>query len=90
MNAKISNHGPIQPEIFERLSARAQRLGKSVNDLLKDMLDEGELPERAREELSSISVEEWSQALKAWAKSHRPRSTPADDSRGSIYEGRGE
>jgi hypothetical protein len=30
----------IQPAVLIRLTAHAQRAGKTVNDLLKDMLDE--------------------------------------------------
>jgi hypothetical protein len=36
------------------------------------------------------SVEEWSRALRAWAASHPRLDQAADDSRESIYEGRGE
>jgi hypothetical protein len=36
------------------------------------------------------SVEEWSQTLHAWAASHPRLDRVADDSRDSIYEGRGE
>jgi hypothetical protein len=36
------------------------------------------------------SVEEWSQNLRAWAASHPRLDRIADDSRDSIYEGRGE
>jgi hypothetical protein len=36
------------------------------------------------------SMEEWSQSLRAWAASHPRLDQAADDSRDSIYEGRGE
>jgi hypothetical protein len=36
------------------------------------------------------SADEWSQALRAWGASHGRLDRLADDSRDSIYEGRGE
>lgn len=38
----------------------------------------------------AMSAVERSAAWRAWAASHRPLSQPVDDSRESIYEGRGE
>lgn len=39
---------------------------------------------------AELTTEEWIAELKAWAASHKPLEHPADDSRESIYEGRGE
>ena len=36
------------------------------------------------------SREEWAKAIKQWAESHAKIDKPADDSRESIYAGRGE
>jgi hypothetical protein len=36
------------------------------------------------------SRQEWIQAIRAWAASHKPEGTSADWSRESIYAGRGE
>jgi hypothetical protein len=36
------------------------------------------------------SREEWAEAIKQWAESHPKNDKPADDSRESIYAGRGE
>lgn len=35
------------------------------------------------------SRQEWSNAVREWANSHRPETTAADWSRGGIYAGRG-
>lgn len=67
-------------------------------------IDVSGLPEEAVRAVASIvsllrrpgqapsfpSVEEWSRALRAWAAGHARSSTVADDSRESLYEGRGE
>jgi hypothetical protein len=39
---------------------------------------------------SFLSREEWARAIKQWAENHPKIDKPADDSRDSIYAGRGE
>jgi hypothetical protein len=83
----------IQPAVLTRLAAHAQRTGKTVNDLLEEMLDEREGATQQPEERSSVEAvtpDEWSRALRAWAASHPVRTVIADDSRESVYEGCGE
>ncbi len=46
--------------------------------------------EEAQEHLGRITPEQRVAALRAWAESHKPVSHFVDDSRESIYEGRGE
>ena len=50
------------------------------------------IDDRLRSEPSSgeLTPEEWVKDFRQWAESHRPLPHPADDSRDSIYEGRGE
>ena len=83
----------IQPAVLTRLAEQAQRAGKTINDLLKDMLDEREdLTQQQKEvkKTAQVTADEWSRALRAWAASHPGRTELADDSREGIYEGRGE
>ena len=83
----------IQPAVLTRLAEHAQRAGKTINDLLNDMLDEREDLTRQQEELiktEHVTADKWSRSLRAWAASHPLRTVCADDSRESIYEGRGE
>ncbi len=83
----------IQPAVLTRLTEHAQRAGKTINELLTDILDERECLTRQQEELTKtahVIADEWSRALRAWAASHPVRTVLADDSRESIYEGRGE
>ncbi|MBI3757222.1 MAG: hypothetical protein HY267_04520 [Deltaproteobacteria bacterium] len=83
----------IQPAVLTRLVAHAHSTGKTVNDLLMDMLDERERITQRQEGLkmrASMTSDEWSVMLRAWAASHPMGTAVADDSRESIYEGRGE
>jgi len=82
----------IRPDVLTRLATHARRSGKTINELLQQMLDEREtsqLPEGASTAVSAIAPEEWSRALRAWAASHPVSQGLVDDSRESIYAGRG-
>jgi hypothetical protein len=83
----------VQPEVLTRLAAHARRAGKTINDLLNEMLDERECmtPQNVeRTKAVDATADEWVRALRAWAASHPIGAVLADDSRESIYEGRGE
>jgi hypothetical protein len=54
-------------------------LREAIDDRLRTEPPNGEL-----------TPEEWVKDFRDWAESHRPLPHPADDSRDSIYEGRGE
>ena len=82
----------IRPDVLTRLATYALRSGKTINELLQQMLDEREtppLPEDTSVPVSTITPEEWSRALRAWAASHPVSQGIVDDSRKSVYEGRG-
>ena len=82
----------VQPEVLTRLAEHAQRAGKTINDLLNDMLDERECmtPQKVdRTKAVDVTADEWARALRAWAATHPVGAALADDSRESIYEGRG-
>lgn len=80
----------IEPETAELLAAEARARGLSVDDYLRTLLPatngrSGETPL-----YRSATREEWVRAFREWAASHAVLSETADDSRESIYEGRGE
>jgi hypothetical protein len=54
---------------------------------LREAIDDQLLSEAPKAELTP---EEWVKDIRRWAKSHRSPPQPADASRESIYEGRGE
>ena len=83
----------VQTEVLNRLAEHARRAGKTVNDLLNDMLDERECmtPRKVdRTRAVDETADEWARALRAWAASHPVGTVLADDNRESIYVGRGE
>lgn len=83
----------IQPTVLTRLIAYAQRAGKTVNEVLQEMLDERETPPPPEEEPSAggaLTANDWSRELRAWAARHTVSTVVAEDSREHIYEGRGE
>jgi hypothetical protein len=83
----------VQTEVLNRLAEHARRAGKTINDLLNDMLDERECLTRQKVERTKavdVMADDWARALRAWAASHPVGTVLADDSRQGIYEGRGE
>lgn len=92
----MSKHNPIteqiQPDALTRLATCAHRTGKTVNDLLTEMLDEREvaMPLEEQPVVASETAKDWTRALRRWATSHPVSTGIADDSRESIYAGRGE
>ncbi len=83
----------VQAKVLTRLDEHARRAGKTINDLLNDMLDEREckISKNAQRTRSVVEgADEWTHALRSWAASHRLGAVRADDSREGIYEGRGE
>ena len=92
MSTQSSSTEKIQPAVLTRLAAHARHAGKTINDLLKEMLDEREGVTPQPEEPTTppqMTADEWSRTLRAWATGHPVRAVLADDSRESIYEGRG-
>jgi len=83
----------VQTEVLNRLAEHARRAGKTINDLLNDMLDERECmtPRKVeRTKAVDVTADGWARALRAWAASHPVGTVLADDSRERIYEGRDE
>lgn len=80
----------IKPETAELLAAQASAHGLSVDDYLRTLLarTNGEVDEMPL--YQSATPEEWVGAFREWAASHPLLQVTADDSRESIYQGRGE
>lgn len=78
---------PLSPETEARLRERAAAAGKDLTTFVLDAVEEIAAADDGAGELSAT---EWSQQWHAWAASHRTLDRPADDSRESIYAGRGE
>jgi hypothetical protein len=80
----------IKPETAELLASLARAHGLSVDDYLRSLLPptNGDVDEQPL--YQSVPPEEWVHAFRDWAASHPALSVVADDSRESIYQGRGE
>lgn len=80
----------IKAETAEMLVAQARSRGLSVDDYLRTLLPfaNGDFEEQPL--YQSATPEDWVRAFREWAASHPALPAIADDSRDSIYQGRGE
>ena len=76
-------------ETEAKLRARAQETGRDIEQVVRDAVEE-KLSDRAPTAVA-LSPEARAAAWRAWAASHTaPPNVTLDDSRESIYAGRGE
>ena len=80
----------IKAETAEMIAAQARELGLSVDDYLRSLLPPANGRDEAKPFYETATSEEWAAAFREWASGHRVLPVIADDSRESIYEGRGE
>jgi hypothetical protein len=76
----------LQPETEQKLRDKAARAGQTLEAYLEQLAAASVGSSGA----AHLSAEEWIAEFRAWVASHKPLATLADDSRESIYEGRGE
>lgn len=79
----------LPPELEARLRERAAATGKDVESFVREAVEE-KITATAPSGPEGKSPEQWSAELRAWAASHAPVTHSVDDSRESIYAGRGE
>lgn len=82
----------IKPETIQKLAALAIAHGfRSIDDFVERSLPApGGENDMAKPFYERATPEEWVKAFREWAASHPALPVIADDSRESIYEGRGE
>lgn len=86
-------HIPLSSEAETRLREYAAAVGKPISMVIAEAIEEkladfdDEAAERSRRPRSK---EQWLKEFREWVESHKPVSHFVDDSRESIYEGRGE
>jgi predicted transcriptional regulator len=78
----------LSPETEQRLKELAAHRGQTLEAYLERIAEE--TAKYSTPPPPQLSAEQWIAELRAWAASHPPLPTIADDSRESIYEGRGE
>lgn len=79
----------LPPELETRLRERAAASGKDVESIVREAVEE-KLASANPSGPEGKTREQWSAELHAWAASHKPVTHFVDDSRQSIYAGRGE
>lgn len=84
------NRLEVKPETAEMLAAQARSRGLSVDDYLRTLLPPANGDFDQQPLYQSATPEEWVRAFREWAASHPALPAIADDSRESIYQGRGE
>lgn len=84
----VLNH--IKAETAEMIAAQARALGLSVDDYLRSLLPPANGGAGEKPLYETATPEEWANAFRDWAASHPFLPVIADDSRETIYEGRGE
>jgi hypothetical protein len=92
-----SNKQPLTVQLSDRASTileeRARRLGKDVNTVASDIIEEAEAPVPVRERSVAerlAAFEEFARSMREWGQKNLPPDHVIDDSRESIYEGCGE
>ena len=78
------------PDTEKRLKAKADRRGLSIEKYLDDLVQQDVHTEFSFDNAPLPTAEERAKAWLDWCASHKPLPFEADDSRESIYEGRGE
>jgi hypothetical protein len=80
----------FSPETEAKLKQRAQETGKNVEQIIQEAV-EAKLHDGKRIPESTLSKEQWLRTFQEWVSSHPVRpGIHLDDSRESIYAGRGE
>lgn len=81
---------PESQSFLDRLVASGQFKSReaAVEEAIHRLRDELQAGDES--EVSSLSADEWCERFEAWSARHRELTHEADDSRESIYAGRGE
>lgn len=79
----------LPPHLEARLRERAAASGKDVEGFVREAVEEKLLASEPTGP-EGKTREQWAAEFKAWVESHKPVTHFVDDSRESIYAGRGE
>ena len=83
----------MSPETESRLRQRAAALGKDVEDFVRETVEEklATQPESHPSPTARAAAwDRWVAHMRQWAQQNLPTGHVVDDSRESIYQGRGE
>jgi hypothetical protein len=80
----------LPPETEQKLRAQAAATGKDVPTIVREAVEEKLAAANAARFPADLPYEQWVVEFNSWVASHKPVGHPVDDSRESIYAGRGE
>jgi hypothetical protein len=81
----------ISKEAGERLASRAAESGRDVAEVASELIEQAVAapPVRSDAARQLAALASFAQGMTAWTSAHLPAGHVVDDSRESIYEGRG-
>jgi hypothetical protein len=80
----------ISKEAGERLASRAAESGRDVAEVASELIEQAVAePVRSDSARQLTALASFAQGMTAWTSAHLPAGHVVDDSRESIYEGRG-
>ena len=82
----------LTPDVERKLQEKVAQNGQTLEEYLENLARQSAADAASPAPLSpsQLSADQWVAAWRAWVKGHPPFPVLADDSRESIYEGRGE
>jgi plasmid stability protein len=80
----------LSPETEKQLRDRATENGQSVEAFLRQLAEQAATVKLVGPPSNRMTPEQWSAEFRTWVASHRPVPGSVDDSRVTIYAGRGE
>jgi len=80
----------LPPETEAKLREQAAVTGKDIPTLVREALEEKLADDVGTKGPADIAYDQWVAEFDAWVASHKPVGHFVDDSRESIYAGRGE
>jgi hypothetical protein len=80
----------LSKEAGERLASRAAESGRDVAEVASELIEQAVAePARSNSVRQLAALASFAQGMTAWTSAHLPAGHVVDDSRESIYEGRG-
>jgi len=82
----------LSKQVTQKLSERAAQSGRDVAGVASDLIEKAVAEPAVAADLAQriTAWESWVAGMRKWGREHFPPGHAVDDSRESIYEGRGE
>jgi hypothetical protein len=80
----------LSAETEQKLRDQAAQNGQTIEAFLRQLAEQAATVKLVGPPSNRMTPEQWSAEFRAWVASHKPTPGRLDDSRETIYEGRGE